>query len=61
MYRAIFEDRLVVVKVPQANDLEAQLEEYNLLARIVRCFYTFFFSFRSSWNFRVLITRDIIA
>jgi hypothetical protein len=41
VYRAIFEDRLVVVKVPQVDDLEAQLEEYNLLARIVRYFNTF--------------------
>ncbi len=58
MYRAIFEDRLVVVKVPQANDLEAQLEEYNLLARIVRQIIT---SCSSSSNFQVLITRDVIA
>ena len=34
VYRAIFEDRLVVVKVPHADGLEAQLEEYNLLSRI---------------------------
>jgi aconitase A len=58
VYRAIFEDRLVVVKVPQANDLEAQLEEYNLLARIVRQIIT---SCSSSSNFQVLITRDVIA
>lgn len=34
VYRAIFESRLVVVKVPHADDLEAQLEEFNTLARI---------------------------
>ena len=36
VYRALFEDRLVVVKVPYVDDLQAQLEEYNLLASIVR-------------------------
>jgi hypothetical protein len=58
VYRAIFEDRLVVVKVPQVDDLEAQREEYNLLARIVRHIITSYFA---PSNFRVLITHDAIV
>lgn len=36
VYLSIFEGCLVVVKVPKASNMEAQMEEYNILARLER-------------------------